>query len=86
MSTDVSTSEFGQFCDFVIHLRDAGAKGLTPEQSVEEFRRDQEKLRRWHEGNAISEEQARLGLAKPLDDEAVIARVRARLAEQGIFD
>lgn len=46
--------------------------------------RDQEKRRRWHDGNALAIEQSRQGLSKPLDDEAVLARLRARLATDGI--
>jgi Arc/MetJ-type ribon-helix-helix transcriptional regulator len=48
--------------------------------------REQEKLQRWHEGNAIAMEQSRQGLSKPLDDDAVLARLRARLAAEGIVD
>jgi Arc/MetJ-type ribon-helix-helix transcriptional regulator len=48
--------------------------------------RDQEKRRRWHDGNALAIEQSRQGLSKPLDDEAVLARLRARLAAEGITD
>lgn len=48
--------------------------------------RENEKLRRWHEGNRIAIEQSRLGLSKPLDDDAVLARLRARLAQEGILE
>jgi Arc/MetJ-type ribon-helix-helix transcriptional regulator len=48
--------------------------------------RDQEKLLRWHEGNRIAIEQSQQGLSKPLDDEAVLQRLRARLADEGITD
>jgi Arc/MetJ-type ribon-helix-helix transcriptional regulator len=48
--------------------------------------REREKLRRWHEGNRIAIEQSAQGLSKPLDDEAVIARLRARLAREGIAE
>lgn len=48
--------------------------------------REQEKLRRWHEGNEVAIEQSRQGLSKPLDDEAVLMRLRARLAAAGITD
>ncbi|MEX2317926.1 MAG: hypothetical protein WD669_12285 [Pirellulales bacterium] len=48
--------------------------------------RDQEKLRRWNEGNRVAVEQSRQGLSKPLDDEAVLDRLRARLAKEGITD
>jgi Arc/MetJ-type ribon-helix-helix transcriptional regulator len=42
--------------------------------------RDEEKLRRWHEGNRIAMEQSRLGLSKPLDVEALLERVEQRVA------
>jgi Arc/MetJ-type ribon-helix-helix transcriptional regulator len=41
---------------------------------------DQDKLRRWHEGNELAIEQSRRGLSKPLDLESVLARVEERLA------
>jgi len=46
--------------------------------------REQHKLARWGEENAISMEQSRQGLSKPLDDDAVIARLNQRLAASGI--
>ncbi len=45
--------------------------------------REQEKLHRWDDRNRIAIEQSQHGLSKPLDDEAVIARLRARLAKEG---
>jgi Arc/MetJ-type ribon-helix-helix transcriptional regulator len=42
---------------------------------------DQDKLRRWQEGNEIAIEQSRRGLSKPLDLESVLARVEERLAK-----
>jgi Arc/MetJ-type ribon-helix-helix transcriptional regulator len=48
--------------------------------------REQEKLRRWHDGNLIAIEQSRQGLSKPLDDDAVIARLHARLSREGITE
>jgi Arc/MetJ-type ribon-helix-helix transcriptional regulator len=48
--------------------------------------REQEKLRRWHEGNRITMEQSKQGLSKPLDEEAVLARLRSRLEKEGITD
>jgi hypothetical protein len=83
MST-LPTSEFHQFVDFVAQIRERGVKDLTPEESVEKFRefQEQEKLRIFHERNAISEEQARRGEAKPLDLDALLARVEARVAKE----
>jgi Arc/MetJ-type ribon-helix-helix transcriptional regulator len=48
--------------------------------------REQEKRRRWNDGNAIATEQSQLGLSRPLDDAAVLARLRRRLAAEGIAD
>jgi hypothetical protein len=78
----VSSSDFSQSCDFVVQIRNSGAADLTPEQSVQKFREEQEKLRIWNERNEISEAQARRGEAKPLDDDAVIWRLYANLAKQ----
>jgi hypothetical protein len=78
----ISSSDFAQFCDFVVHIRNSGATDLTPEQSVQKFREEQEKLRIWNERNAIAEEQTRRGDYRPLDDEAVIRRLYANLAKQ----
>jgi Arc/MetJ-type ribon-helix-helix transcriptional regulator len=48
--------------------------------------RDEARRQRWHDGNARAIELSRQGLSKPLDDEAVLARLRARLAADGITD
>ena len=45
--------------------------------------REQEKLRRWHEGNRLAMEQSRQGLSKPLDLEALLERVERRVAQKG---
>jgi len=42
---------------------------------------EQDKLRRWQEGNEIAIEQSRRGLSQPLDLESVLARVEERLAK-----
>ena len=47
---------------------------------------EQDKLTRWEERNRIALEQSRQGLSKPLDDEAVLGRLRERLAKEGIVD
>ena len=47
---------------------------------------EQAKLARWHERNITAIEQSRLGLSKPLDDDAVLARLRERLAKSGFAD
>jgi hypothetical protein len=79
----VQPSDFSQFCDFVVKIRDAGADNITPEQSVEEFRLEQEKWRRWNEGNAVAQEQTRRGLYGPLDLDAMLARIEQRISARG---
>lgn len=81
-----TSSDFSEFCDYVVQLRQTGSGDLTPEQSVAKFRQKQEQLRRWHELNAISIEQTKNGQHGPLDDEAIIARLKARWAQAGITD
>jgi Arc/MetJ-type ribon-helix-helix transcriptional regulator len=44
---------------------------------------DREKLRLFQEGNRIAMEQSRLGLSKPLDLSALLARVEQRVAAEG---
>jgi len=47
---------------------------------------EQDKLIRWEERNRLSTRQSEQGLSKPLDDEAVLGRLRERLAKEGIVD
>lgn len=47
---------------------------------------EEDKLTRWSECNRRAIEQSRQGLSKPLDDEAVLVRMRERLAKEGIVD
>jgi hypothetical protein len=45
---------------------------------------EQDKLVRWNERNRLAIEQSEQGLSEPLDDEKVLARLRERLARDGI--
>ena len=47
---------------------------------------EQDKLIRWEERNRLSTRQSEQGLSKPLDDEAVLGRLRERLVKEGIVD
>ena len=47
---------------------------------------EQDKLIRWEERNRTSMQQSQQGLSRPLDDEAVLGRLRERLAKEGIVD
>ena len=44
-----------------------------------------DKLTRWNERNQLALEQSGRGLSKPLDDQRVLARLRQRLAKEGIL-
>lgn len=46
---------------------------------------EQDKLARWNERNRLAVEQSSNGLSRPLDDEKVLARLRERLASEGIL-
>jgi Arc/MetJ-type ribon-helix-helix transcriptional regulator len=46
---------------------------------------EQDKLTRWHDRNQLAVEQSEQGLSKPVDDEKVLARLRERLAKEGIL-
>ncbi|MEQ8788477.1 MAG: hypothetical protein RIC55_19360 [Pirellulaceae bacterium] len=46
---------------------------------------EQDRRTRWEERNRLAEEQSRQGLSRPLDDDEVLRRLRARLANEGIL-
>jgi Arc/MetJ-type ribon-helix-helix transcriptional regulator len=46
---------------------------------------EQDKLTRWNERNRLAIAQSEQGLSKPLDGERVLARLRERLAKEGIL-
>jgi len=43
---------------------------------------EDEKRRRWQEGNEVAIEQSRRGLSQPLDLDAILARVEERVANR----
>lgn len=47
---------------------------------------EQDKLVGWNERNRLATQQSNQGLSKPLDDERVLARLRDRLAKEGILE
>ena len=48
--------------------------------------REEDVLKKWDEKNQIAIEQSQQGLSKPLNDQAVLGRMRSRLARKGITD
>ena len=47
---------------------------------------EQDTLIRWSERNQIAVRQSQQGLSKPLNDKAMLDRLRKRLAKEGIVD
>ncbi len=47
---------------------------------------EQDKLTRWDERNRMAVQQSQQSLSRPLDDDAVLGRLRERLAKEGIVD
>jgi Arc/MetJ-type ribon-helix-helix transcriptional regulator len=47
--------------------------------------RELDRVTRWNERNQLAIEQSQQGLSKPLDDDQVLARLRDRLAKEGIL-
>ena len=47
---------------------------------------EQDKLTRWNERNRLAAEQSQRSHSKPLDDVRVLARLRDRLAKEGILE
>jgi Arc/MetJ-type ribon-helix-helix transcriptional regulator len=47
--------------------------------------RELDRVTRWNERNQVAIEQSQQGLSKPLDDDQVLARLRERLAKEGIL-
>jgi hypothetical protein len=80
MSTDAVGSDIQAFHEFLSRRMDDPS--ITPEQSVLEFRAYQEELRRAQIELGESRDEFLQGKARPLDVEALMARVRSRLDRQ----
>lgn len=46
---------------------------------------EEERLTRWRERNRLSEQQSAQSLSQPLDETAVLQRLRKRLASDGVL-
>jgi hypothetical protein len=86
MATEISQNDMQSFYDFLGRRLQNGAQGMTPEESVQEFRAYQTELARFKEETQLALEQSARGQSKPLDIDALMKRVRARLAKNGITD
>lgn len=47
---------------------------------------EQDRLARWDDRNRLATEQSQRGISKPLNDDRVLARLRDRLAKEGILE
>jgi Arc/MetJ-type ribon-helix-helix transcriptional regulator len=47
---------------------------------------EQERFARWDERKRLAIEQSQQGLSWPLDDQRVLARLRERLAQEGVLE
>ena len=86
MATDVPHEELVDFYHFLGQRLENGETDVTPEQSVREFRLYQQELRRFIEQTQSGIAESERGESKPLDIDALMQRVRARLTEEGISD
>lgn len=79
--------------DYTAIIQQAVASGAypTPEAALrhalelfaeEQAKGSEAKLERWQQRNEESIHQSEQGLSKPLDETAVVSRLRARLAEE----
>lgn len=78
-------TELSEFHQFIGKRLETGV-AITPDEALEEFRRYREELERLREMIRAAEESIARGEAKPLDADALIRRVRERLALEGIVD
>lgn len=82
-SMSTQENDLQAFHEFVGRQLENGGRNLTPQQSVEEYEAYQDEVRRMNE---LIQESIDSGPAKPLDREALMQRVRERLAAEGITD
>jgi hypothetical protein len=58
---------------------------MNAKNPSEQDKSEQDKLECWNDRNQLAAEQSRQGLSRPLDDERALARLRERLAKEGIL-
>ncbi len=82
MSTNAPESQIQAFYEFLGRRLDGAESGLTPEQSVHEFRLYQEELQRFLRETEPAVTQSQRGETRPLDIDAVMNRVQQRLNQR----
>jgi hypothetical protein len=83
MATGIPQDEIHVFYDFLGRRIERISGSLSPEESVQEFRLYQEELNRFVEETKSAIEQSQRGESRPLDVDALMQRVKDRLAESG---
>ncbi|MBC8350903.1 MAG: hypothetical protein H8E66_02890 [Planctomycetes bacterium] len=83
MATGIPQDEILAFYDFLGRRIQQIGDSLSPEQSVQEFRLYQEELNRFIEETQLAIEQSKRGESLPLDVDALMQRVKDRLAKSG---
>lgn len=86
MNTENPQTDSRSFYQFLGQRIEHGASELSPEQSVAEYRAYQNEVQRFLKESQPAFDEAARGEAKELDHDALLARVRTRLAAKGISD
>jgi len=86
MATDVPQQEIVDFYRFLGLRLENGETDVSPEQSVREFRLYQQEVRRFLDKTQPAVEESERGESKPLDVDALMQRVHARLTTAGNSD
>lgn len=86
MASNARENEMLAFFEFLGNRLQDGIGHLTPEDSVREFRCYEQELQQFIDETQPSIEESKRGESRPLDVPALVNRVRARLAAEGISD
>ena len=86
MEAQISSSELHAFYHFLEACLENGGETLSPEESVQAFRRHQQEFSKIKKMLADAEQSSARGESKSLDIDALKERVRTRLAERGITE
>ncbi len=89
--TDLMSYQFPQDIEERVNDRMSRGRYQTKDEVLREAmdaldQLEQDRLIRWDQRNQIAMRQSQQGLSKPLDDKAVLDRLRKRLAREGIVD
>ena len=86
MTSGAAQTEIQSFYEFLGRRIRNGGKDLSPEETLREFRAYQRELERFIQDTQPAIEQSQRGESRPLDVDAVMARVEKRLTEENGSD